>query len=91
MKEQGTKLPLAYQSQGEHLYDLPAMNSDSEAFQKKVKANGKHNVSMPTACLLKDVNKFKAGVNTILETSLPKRIEMDCLLQQLCFAEVEGN
>lgn len=67
------------------------MNSTSKAFQKKVKANGKHNVSMPTASLQKEADKFKAGVNTVLETSLPKRIEMDCLLQQLCFAVVEGN
>lgn len=64
------------------------MNSKNKTFQKKVKANGKHNGQLN---LEEEADNFKAGVDTVLDTSLPKKGETDCALQQLCVAAVEGN
>lgn len=64
------------------------MNSKGKTFQKKVKANDKHNGHLN---LEEEADNVKAGVDTVLETSLPKRGETDCGLQQPCVAAVEGN
>lgn len=63
------------------------MNSKSKTFQKKVKANGKHSGQMN---LEKEADNFKAGVYTILESSLPDKGETGCVLHQLC-AAAEGR
>lgn len=47
------------------------MNGKRKTFQKKVKANGKHNGQLN----LEEADNFKVGVDTVLETSLPKRGE----------------
>ena len=57
------------------------MNSKSKTFQKKVKANGKHNGQLN---LEEEADNFKAGVNTVLETSLPKEKQTLCHNSFVC-------
>lgn len=64
------------------------MNSKSKTFQKKVKANGKHSGQLN---LEEEADDFKAGVDTVLETSLPDKGETDCVLHQLCVAAEGSN